>query len=81
MLVTGLLALAVGGGTYLYAKKRKASSSSAAVAGVASGAGTAAAATVFAATWPLIFLVGVPAAAIYYYGKSKGQRALPPGRS
>jgi hypothetical protein len=80
MLVTAMLALAVGGGTYLYAKKRQAPNSTAAVAGVVTGAGTVAAATVFAATWPLLFLVGVPAAAIYYYGKSKGQRALPPGR-
>jgi amino acid transporter len=79
-----LLAAAVGGGTYAYAKSKEASNGQAAVAGVATGAGTAITAVVL--TWILPFLViatiiGVPAAGAYYYlNKDKSRKALGPGR-
>ncbi len=82
---TILLATAVGGGTYLYAKSKQSSDGTAAVAGVATGAGTAAAVMIVGALLPVLIplavvvgVVGVPA---YFIGKSKADRkALGPGR-
>lgn len=75
-----LAAAAAGGGAYLYAKSKKASTGTAAVAGVATGAGTALAVQLL----PLLIALGfiaLPAAGIYYLGKSRGERkALGPGR-
>lgn len=83
-----LLATAVGGGTYVYAKSKNASNGQAAVAGVATGAGTAATAALVgflvSAVLPILMLVtiiGVPAAGAYYYlNKDKSRKALGPGR-
>lgn len=78
---TLLLATAVGGGTYLYAKSKQASSGTAAVAGVATGAGTAAAAMLLSVVWPVLLVVGVVGVPAYLLGKSKSERkALGPGR-
>lgn len=79
-----LLATAVGGGTYAYAKTKNASNGQAATAGVAAGAGTAVTAFLVSALLPLLFLaaiVGVPAAGAYYYlNKGKSRKALGPGK-
>jgi hypothetical protein len=78
---TILLATAVGGGTYLYAKSKQASSGTAAVAGVATGAGTAAATMLLSVLWPVLLVVGVVGVPAYFIGKSKSERkALGPGR-
>jgi hypothetical protein len=78
---TLLLATAVGGGTYLYAKSKEASSGTAAVAGVATGAGTAAAAMLLSVVWPVLLVVGVVGVPAYLIGKSRnGPKALGPGR-
>ena len=83
-LLLGLTAVAVGAGTYLYAKSKRAKTSTAAIAGVAGGAGAAAVGGILAMTWPILVLLGVlgiPAAGFYYLGKSKGERkALNPWR-
>jgi amino acid transporter len=78
-----LLATAVGGGTYVYAKSKNASDGQAAVAGVATGAGTAV--TAFLVAWLLPILtiatiIGVPAAGAYYYLNKDKRKALGPGR-
>ncbi len=79
-----LVATAVGGGTFLYAKSKQATSGTAAVAGVATGAGAAVAALALQALLPIAILagiLGIPAAGFYYLGKSKAERkALGPGR-
>jgi amino acid transporter len=79
-----LLAAAVGGGTYVYAKSKHASDGQAAVAGVATGAGTALTAALVAWLLPILVLatiIGVPAAGAYYYlNKDKSRKALGPGR-
>ena len=80
MLLTVLFSIAAAGGAYAVAKKKRTNTGSAAALGLAAGAGTGAAITLFAATWPLLFLFGFPAAAVYYYGKAKGQKAIGPGR-
>ncbi len=78
---TILLATAVGGGTYLYAKSKKASSGSAAVAGVATGAGTAAAMMLLSVFWPILLVIGVVGVPAYYLGKgAKERKALGPAR-
>jgi hypothetical protein len=79
-----LLAAAVGGGTYAYAKSKDASNGQAAVAGVATGAGTAVTAFLVSALLPFLVIatiIGVPAAGAYYYlNKDKSRKALGPGR-
>lgn len=79
-----LLATAVGGGTYLYAKSKQATTGTAAVAGAATGAGAAGAVLLVQAALPLLIvagIIGLPAAGIYYIGKARGERkALGPGR-
>ena len=82
-LLLTVTAIAVGAGTYLYAKSKNAKNSTAAIAGVAGGAGTAAAGMAIAAAWPLLVIagiIGIPAAGFYYLGKAKGQKALGRGR-
>lgn len=85
-MLTFLLAAAVGGGTYLYAKSKQASTGTAAVAGAATGAGTAAAVAVVSAVVGPLLSVLVPVAIIavpaYYIGKSssRDRKALGPGR-
>ncbi len=79
-----LLATAVGGGTYVYAKSKNASDGQAAVAGVATGAGTAV--TAFLVAWLLPILtiatiIGVPAVGAYYYLNKEKRKALGPGRA
>jgi hypothetical protein len=78
-----LLAAAVGGGTYVYAKSKNASNGQAAVAGAAAGAGTAVTAMLVSALMPLLVLatiIGVPAAGAYYFLNKDKQKALGPGR-
>lgn len=79
-----LLATAVGGGTYVYAKSKKASDGQAAMAGVATGAGTAVTAFLLSALLPFLVIatiIGVPAAGAYFYlNKDKSRKALGPGR-
>jgi hypothetical protein len=79
-----LVAAAVGGGTYAYAKSKDASNGQAAVAGVATGAGTAVTAFLVSALLPFLVIatiIGVPAAGAYYYlNKDKSRKALGPGR-
>lgn len=85
-MLTFLLAAAVGGGTYLYAKSKQASTGTAAVAGAATGAGTAAAVAVVSAVVGPLLSVLIPVAIIavpaYYIGKSssRDRKALGPGR-
>ena len=78
-----LLATAVGGGTYAYAKSKNASNGQAAAAGVATGAGTAVTAFLVSALLPFLAIaaiIGVPAAGAYLYlNKDKGRKALGPG--
>jgi hypothetical protein len=84
LLGLALLATAVGGGTYVYAKSKNASDGQAAVAGVATGAGAAATAFIVSALLPFLVIatiIGVPAAGAYYYlNKDKSRKALGPGR-
>ncbi|MEM6990649.1 MAG: hypothetical protein AAF721_09135 [Myxococcota bacterium] len=80
MILATLLSVSAAAGTYLYAKKRRAGTGTAAMAGVATGAGTAVAVSLVVGAWPLLLVLGTPAAAIYYFGKSRGQKSLPPGR-
>lgn len=81
MLIPLLIGAAVGGGTYLYAKGKKVKNGTAAVAGGATAAGTAAAVSFVSTFWPVILLVGAPAALMFYWGRNKGeQKALGPGR-
>jgi hypothetical protein len=78
-----LLAAAVGGGTYVYAKSKKASDGQAAIAGVATGAGTAVTAFLVSALLPFLVIatiIGVPAAGAYYYLNKDKRKALGPGR-
>lgn len=81
-MLTFLLAAAVGGGTYLYAKSKQASTGTAAVAGAATGAGTAAAITVIGAVLPVLIPIAIIAVPAYYIGKSssRDRKALGPGR-
>jgi hypothetical protein len=78
-----LLAAAVGGGTYVYAKSKNASDGQAAVAGVATGAGTALTAVLVSALLPILVIatvIGVPAAGAYYFLNKDKRKALGPGR-
>lgn len=78
-----LLAAAVGGGTYVYAKSKKASDGQAAIAGVATGAGTAVTAFLVSALLPFLVIatiIGVPAAGAYYYLNKDKRKALGSGR-
>lgn len=78
-----LLAAAVGGGSYLYAKSKQASNGQAAMVGAAAGAGTAVTAALVSALFPVLVLatiIGVPAAGAYYYLNKDKQKALGPGR-
>jgi hypothetical protein len=79
-----LIGAAAGGATYLYAKNKKASTGTAAVAGGVAGAGGAAAtvavSAIVATLWFPALIIGVPVGLAYMYGKSRGQKALPPGR-
>lgn len=85
-MLTFLIAAAVGGGTYLYAKSKQASTGTAAVAGAATGAGTAAAVSIVGAVLGTVLPVLIPIAIIgipaYYIGKSssRDRKALGPGR-
>lgn len=78
-----LLAAAVGGGTYVYAKSKKASDGQAAIAGVATGAGTAVTAFLVSALLPFLVIatiIGIPAAGAYYYLNKDKRKALGSGR-
>lgn len=79
-MLIALLSVSAAAGTYLYAKNKRATTGTAAVASVATGTGTAVAVSFLAGIWPVLFVLGMPAAAIYYFGKSRGQKSLPPGR-
>lgn len=72
-MIVALVSIAAAAGVYLVAKKKRAGTGTAVAAGVVTGAGSAAALGLLAATWPVLLVFGVPAAAFYYYGKSKGQ--------
>jgi hypothetical protein len=87
LLGLAVLATAVGGGTYVYAKSKNVSDGQAAVAGVATGAGAAATAAVVSflvsAVLPLLMIatiIGVPAAGAYYFLNKDKRKALGPGR-
>jgi hypothetical protein len=78
--LVGLVGLAVGGATFLYAKKRRATNGRAAVAALTTGAGTAVVTGVALAVLPWLLIAGVGYGA---YQLAKGDdkpKALPPGR-
>jgi hypothetical protein len=78
-----VLATAVGGATYVYAKSKNASDGAAATVGAITGAGSAVTAFLISALFPFLMvaaIIGVPAAGAYFYLNKDKRKALGPGR-
>jgi len=80
MSLAAIVGLAVGGATFLYAKKRRSTNGKAAVAALTTGAGSAVVTTLAMAVLPWLLIAGVGYGAYQIAKGDDKPKALPPGR-